>query len=68
MIDGNGNIIPLDMPEKFIAEMVADWASVEGVRGELYSKSADWYHKNVKNMILSQKTIKSIEDFLEMIL
>lgn len=43
----------LEMPERYVREMVADWLSVSDVLG---SDVMDWYHKNAGNMKLHANT------------
>jgi hypothetical protein len=58
--EDSGNIYALDMPDKYIKEMVADWAgagrAITG-RWEVF----EWYHKNKLRMTLSPVTRLKVE-------
>ena len=55
---------PLDMPLNYIFEMICDWWSFSWKSGEL-TEIFDWYRDHEKHMILSKKTRKTVEYFLE---
>lgn len=55
-----GNTEPLLMPEKYVREMVADWAGAGKAITGKWELSA-WYEKNKKNIILHPKTRKFAE-------
>jgi hypothetical protein len=62
-IGDGGTITPIDIPEKYIREMIADWCAA----GVAYSGKAtplDWYEKNKNNMVFTNKTSKLIEKIL----
>lgn len=53
--EDSGAIRPLDMPDHFILEMVADWAGAgRAITGKWEAK--EWYEKNAEKMHLSPKT------------
>jgi hypothetical protein len=55
-------ISALDMPERYIREMVADWVGAGlAITGRI--EVADWYRKNYDNIILSERTRDRV-DFL----
>jgi len=54
-VEDNGSIFPMDMPEKYVREMVADWVGA----GMSYAGNPDpreWYHANEYRMMMSKKT------------
>lgn len=55
----------LEMPTKYIVEMICDWWSFSFKSGNL-SKIFDWYEKH-KDMKLAPKTRKMVEDILDKI-
>lgn len=52
----------LEMPEKYVYEMICDWWSFSWKNGDLYS-IFDWYEKH-KDIKLHDKTRKLVEDIL----
>lgn len=58
----NGNPVPLDMPEIYVKEMIADWLGA----GRAYNKywpdvrNWTWLSSNIDKMILSENTKKLI--------
>lgn len=61
---GDGGIVtPVDIPEIYIREMIADWCGA----GMSYSGEAtpkEWYWANKDSLILTEKTRKRIEEIL----
>ena len=53
---------PLDMPEPAIYEMLCDWHSFSARDQE--STAYNWYNKNKENMLLSDKTIATIDSLI----
>ena len=53
----------LEMPEKYVIEMIADWWSFSWKKGNL-SEIFDWYDKHKAGMILHQKTRTLVETIL----
>ena len=54
-------IIPLEMPEKYVKQMIADW---NGMSRKFGGNTREYYEKNKDEMILHQKTIEKIENLL----
>lgn len=58
----NPPVQPLDMPFKYIIEMICDWASA----GAHYGNTAkDWYDKQKDRMILSENTRQTVEKYID---
>lgn len=55
--------ICLDMPYKYIIEMICDWWSFSFATGDL-SEIFDWYDKHQDYIKLSDETRKTVEDIL----
>lgn len=64
LIDDDGSINALDMPLKYIIEMICDWWSFSWIKGDLY-EIFDWYDKHKDNMILSDRTSVTVENILK---
>ena len=58
--------IVLDIPNKYIIEMICDWMSFSLSKGNLY-ELFDWYDEHKKYMKLSDLTRDHVEDILTMI-
>lgn len=54
---------PLDMSEPAIYEMLCDWHSFSAKDPE--STAYNWYNKNKENMLLSDKTIATIDSLID---
>jgi len=54
--------VPLDMPFKYIVEMVCDWQSMSYKFG---GSAHEWYYKNKDKMLLSSYTTTEVEKLLE---
>ena len=60
----NGNVEILEMPDKYMKEMLADWIGAGiAITGKL--EVYDWYHKNKEKISLAECTQKWIEKELE---
>lgn len=58
----NPQVQPLDMPLKYIIEMLCDWQSA----GNFYGNTAyQWYEKQKNRMILSENTREIVEKYIE---
>lgn len=64
LIEDSGKIIPLDMPVKYICEMLCDWSSFQYVVDK-NSTANNWYQKNKNKMVLSDSTRQTIEELLK---
>ena len=64
LIKDSGKIIPLDMPVKYICEMLCDWSSFQYVVDK-NSTANNWYQKNKNKMVLSDSTRQTIEELLK---
>lgn len=63
--EDSGKLLALDMPEKFIREMVADWVGAGyAINGRV--EVQDWYAKNSQHMKLSERTKKRVEELLQL--
>jgi hypothetical protein len=51
-------IIPIPMPPKYVAQMIADW---RGMSRKFGGETSEYYLKNRDSMILHPKTIETIE-------
>lgn len=56
----------LEMPKKYIIEMVCDWWAFS-IKKQDYCEILNWYEKNKYTMILGPKTKEAVEDILEAI-
>jgi hypothetical protein len=62
-IADGGAIVPIDMPEVYIKEMIADWISA----GKTYSTKSDpveWYNEHKDKLVFSKKTQELLEKIL----
>lgn len=63
-IADGGKLVPIDMPEVYIKEMIADWISA----GKTYSTKSDpveWYNEHKDKLIFTDNTRKLIEKILQ---
>jgi hypothetical protein len=75
LIEDSGAIKPIQMPKRYVEEMLCDWWGV----GRAFAKTKEelmrydycprsevynWYHKNKDNMKLHEKTRRHVEIFL----
>jgi len=59
----NGTLFPLEMPVKYVNEMLADWIGAGlAITGKRETKQ--WYERNKNKMILHERTRKYVERFL----
>lgn len=58
--------IVLDMPYKYILEMVCDWLSFSIAKDNMY-EVFDWYDEHKNHIKLSKNTRKTVEDILNKI-
>lgn len=61
--DPNEGTIALDIPYKYVIEMICDWWSFSWANGNLY-EIFDWYGSHKDHMILSKNTRDLVEDIL----
>ena len=61
----SGEQVPLDIPEKYVIEMLSDWHSFSKKNPE--STAYKWYNDNKDKMILSENTIKLIEKYIDLL-
>lgn len=60
-----GETFPLPMPEKYVKEMVADWAGAgKAITGEW--EVVEWHNKNKSKMKLHSETKLLVEKYLEL--
>lgn len=64
--DPKEGTVALDIPYKYIIEMICDWWSFSWTKGDLY-EIFNWYDAHKKHMILSKNTRKLVEEILEQI-
>lgn len=70
LLDNEGNGKPLEMPKKYIIEMVADWLSValiENGRHQAKTKVKEWYAERRKGIYIHDDSRKFLEEKLEML-
>lgn len=63
LVRDTGEIVPQDMPDKYICEMLCDWHSFS--RKDPESTAYAWYQKNKSKMKFSDKTRKTVEKLVE---
>lgn len=61
--DPEEGTIALDIPYKYVVEMICDWWSFSWKTGNLY-EIFDWYDAHKKRMILSDNTRELVEEIL----
>ena len=61
--DPEEGTIALDIPYKYLLEMIADWWSFSWKSGNLY-EIFDWYDSHKDYMILSKNTREAVEEIL----
>lgn len=63
LVRGDGSHKTLDIPYRYIIEMICDWWSFSWKSGHL-NEIFDWWNKNKSGMILSQNTRNTVEMIL----
>ena len=63
LIRDEGEKEPLDMPEHYVIEMLCDWSSFS--KKDPSSTAFKWWNDNQDNMVLSEKTKKLIELYIQ---
>lgn len=62
-VENDGSICPVQMPEKYVREMVADWwAAGRGYDGEW--RLPKWYAENCENLHLHPNTRQRVEELI----
>ena len=61
--DPEEGTIALDIPYKYVLEMIADWWSFSWKSGNLY-EIFDWYDSHKAHMILSKNARETVEEIL----
>lgn len=61
--DPENGTIALDIPYKYVIEMICDWWSFSWKTGDLY-EIFNWYDAHKKHMILSEHTRELVEEIL----
>lgn len=64
--DPEEGTIALDIPYRYVIEMICDWWSFSWSNGDLY-EIFDWYDKHKEHMILSKNTRELVEEILNSI-
>lgn len=64
--DSEEATVALDIPYKYVIEMICDWWSFSWKTGNLY-EIFDWYDVHKKHMILSEHTRELVEEILKSI-
>lgn len=64
--DSDIGIQALDIPNSFIIEMICDWWSFSWTKGNLF-EIFEWYNSHKNYMMLSEKTRRFVESYLEKI-
>ena len=64
LINDEDGTYALEMPYKYVIEMICDWWSFSFKQGNL-KEIFNWYEKNKQNMILHENTRKLVEEILE---
>ena len=64
--DPEDGTVALDIPYRYVIEMICDWWSFSWSDGNLY-EIFGWYNKHKDRMILSKNTRELVEDILDQI-
>jgi hypothetical protein len=67
LMNDSGSWYPLEIPDKYIKEMVADWCGA-GYAKKKKLEVSEWYKENKSKMILHSDTRKKIEDLISKII
>lgn len=62
-IQNNGHLLALEIPERYVREMLADWTAMGWAHGEPDSPKP-WYEVNKDKMILAPNTRELLEHLL----
>lgn len=65
LLTDSGNILPLDIPDKYVKEMVADWIGA-GMMKNGENEVASWFARNRENMLLSKRTLERVRELIEL--
>ncbi len=64
LLGDNGQLVPIEMPERYVREMVADWIGAgRAITGQWDPRP--WYEKNRSLMVLHDETRVRVEQLLE---
>ena len=61
---GDGTNKVLDMPSRYLREMVADWRGAGRAYGN--TDTIEWYEKNKNRIVLHPETEKKVEEYLRL--
>lgn len=62
--EDDGGTKCIEMPERYVIEMIADWWAFSWKANNLY-EIFDWYKKNKSKIVLHENTQKLVEDILD---
>lgn len=66
IVGDDGKVSPVEIPDIYLWEMVADWYGAGKARRVLHKQSiGEWYHKNSGKMTLHPKSRAKLETFIE---
>lgn len=65
--EDSGNLIPLNMPDIYIEEMICDWLGAGRAINGKYDFDFKWYENNKENMVVSKYTKMTIEMYIRKI-
>lgn len=63
LVKEGGEIVPQEMPEKYVREMVADWSGAQRIYQGNWSPR-DWYMERREKILLHSNTRKLVESLL----
>lgn len=64
--DDSKDLVAIEMPEKYVKEMICDWLSFSIKSGDL-QEIHKWYKDNKSKQVLHEKTRELVEDYLKKI-